>query len=101
MSLPEIKNECVNAVMEKATQVDPSLYAVMSIMKINESQPNMAAAIATIANELGEAIGVLTKDSSPEAVGDVLKVVLSCMGCAVFEIVNATVEAQEMEEQWS
>ena len=99
MSLPEIKNECVNAVMDKATQVDPSLYAVMSIMKINESQPNTA--IATISNELGDAIGVLIKDSSSENVGDILKVVLSCMGCAVFEIVNATVEAQEMEEQWS
>jgi hypothetical protein len=103
MSFPKITNECIMAVLEKATQRDPYTYAAESLMNlIRDEQIALASAMTAtaegFAERLAEAIG--GDDEQTEDFAQTLSVSIVATALMVYESMKAQHEAQELAEMF-
>ena len=96
MPIPKITTDCINAIMEKATQQAPEVFVMMTLLKMSETQEDLSAAIAVISRQLSEAIS-----GGDEELQFTVQVMMTTMACTMYEFINTTLEAKELEEQWS
>lgn len=98
MSFPTITNECVMAVLSKATQTDPTTYATGAIWKMMQNdQLALASAIVATAEGFGE----MAEDSDQVENCHAFVTSLVAMGSMVYEIAKSQVEAKELEEMFA
>ena len=96
MTIPKITTDCINAIMEKATQQAPEAYSMMTLLNMSDTQADLCGAIAVISRQLSEAIS-----GDDEELQFTVQVMMTTMACTMYEFINTTVEAKELEEQWS
>jgi hypothetical protein len=99
MSFPTITNDCILAVMEKATQKDPYTYSAESIMNmIRDGQVPLAGAITATAEGFAERL--TTDIGEDEAFAQTLTVAIVASCLMMYNAVLAQHEAEELAEMF-
>lgn len=108
MTIPKISLDCLVATMQKATQDDPSKFAVETMTNMSVEQPHLMLAVqqtvAMFMGEDGEGAGEFVPAEDDMVSADFAKEMICmstfCILGIAMKAVAATLEAAELEEQW-
>ena len=104
MKLPKVTDECLTAILEKAVQKQPDVFAQEIMLELMASQPHLIEGITSVMQPFLEIIGE-NEFHGNELDGDMRQEVMImghfCILGIAIKALNAQVEAEEMNEVWS
>ena len=99
MTLPKISAEVMLATSEQATRQRKEVFAVESMMDALQDQPELAATITTLIQNLTHGLDEIEVVPSEVAEAVVIETAMLVMGLTI-KAFTAQVEADELNEAW-
>ena len=97
MAIPRVSLECVSAVMHKAASEDMGVFAMDTLRRFMDEQPDLMAALAFLMDRFcGE-----VREDSPVEQGEWNAMVTTAIVGVVYGALNAQIEANELTELFS
>ena len=103
MTLPTITHECISAMLGKATQQAPEVFAQEIVEELLEDQPVLMAALMSVLEPFLEVLAeneAAGGDVSPEMRKELIIMGQFCTIGILMRSLNAQAEADEMNEVW-
>ena len=104
MTLPTVTQECLMAILEKATQKEPQKFAAETMVEMLRDQPALMEAIGTVSSPFIEALSeneVEGHELDESLRAELMIMSQFCIIGIVLKAINAQVEANEMNEVWA
>ena len=103
MKLPKVTDTCLTAILEKATQQPPDLFAQETMLELMSSQPALMEGVTAALQPFLEIIGeneFRGDELDAEMRQEMMVMGLFCILGIAIKALNAQVEAEEMNEVW-
>jgi hypothetical protein len=105
MTIPKISTACLSATLEKATQIKPDSFAIQTMNELACDQPDLMASVQHLVQMFmgEEESDDYDSDSTVpvEFAKEMICMSTFCVLGVVMKAVGATLEAAELEDQWS
>jgi len=104
MKLPKVTDACLTAILEKAIQQPPDLFAQEIMLELMSSQPTLMEGVTSAMQPFLEIIAENEfngNELDAEMRQEMMVMGQFCILGIVIKALNAQVEAEEMNEVWS
>jgi len=101
MTIPRITEECLHAVVEKAVQTHPEIFAATTMLEMKVEQPALYAALTSLLKPFLDPLSEPVEEIPLAVCQEMILMASFCLAGVAFKAIKAQIEANEMNEAWS
>ena len=100
MTIPQITDECLHAVVEKAIQTHPEIFAATTMLEMKVEQPALCAGLTALLKPFLQPTSEEVGDMPIEVCQEMILMASFCLVGVAVKSIKAQIEANEMNEVW-